>query len=359
MLKVGLRPASALFNYKARHSDPLSHSGTEGIAVPAKAIAAAFALQPRHGLDAYWPLALLTACALALAGCSTGSHALDSRTQAEAQARATEEAKPPLERGIDATVAGDLKAAAEFFRQAHEQNPQAAEALRCEGEAQVAVGDYTAAYQTYHDLQVLAPDDPEAAFRLGELMIMRGSPQAAIDQLTIALAKRQDDPALYSTIGVAYSMMGKYDQAIANYHSGLKLVPGHMGLLNNLGMAQFLAGDFNGAVTTLTGLVALPNAKPSYRRNLAFVYAVHGDLAKAREVAGQDIDLAALDADLATYKKLADMPGEGVDRALMGIRFSRSAADAEAAAPQSAVAAAPSATATAQNAASINPTAHE
>src|SRR5665213_491347 len=93
MLKVGLRPASALFNYKARHSDPLSHSGTEGIAVPAKAIAAAFALQPRHGLDAYWPLALLTACALALAGCSTGSHALDSKTQAEAQPRAT--AKPP------------------------------------------------------------------------------------------------------------------------------------------------------------------------------------------------------------------------------------------------------------------------
>jgi len=136
-------------------------------------------------------------------------------------------------------------------------------------------------------------------------------------------------------------------------------VPGHMGLLNNLGMAQFLAGDFNGAVNTLTGLVVLPNAKPSYRRNLAFVYAVHGDLAKAREVAGQDIDLAALDADLTTYKKLADMPGEGVDRALMGIRFSRNAADAEAAAPQSAVASALSATATAQNAASINPSAHE
>jgi Flp pilus assembly protein TadD len=287
-------------------------------------------------LDAYWILALLTACALALSGCGTvGADAKnDLQAQAEQSAKqrsteiekALENAKPPMQRGDEAMARGDYEAAARFYRFAHDQNPDAVAPLLKTGEAAIKAGSYTLAYQAFHLAQVRDSTNADAAFRLGELMLMRGSPQAALDQFAIAQKSRPDDPSLLSAIGVAYSAMGKYDLAIKSYQAGLKIVPDHMGLRNNLGMAQFLSGDFDGAVVTLSALLAKPNSQPRYRRNLAFVYAVHGDMDKARQVAVSDADRAALASDLATYKQDAANPGQGADRALMGIHFAAEAA---------------------------------
>lgn len=284
-------------------------------------------------------LPLLAACALALSGCAHAPKGAGD--SAAAQAQAAEEAKPPMQRGEEADARGDYAAAAGFYRKAHDADPAALDPLYHLGAAQVAGRDYTGAYETYHQIQTLSADDAEAAFRLGELMLMRGSPQAAIDQFDIALRSRKVDPALYSAIGVAYSMMGKYDKAIGDYTLGLKIAPDHMGLRNNLGLAQFLAGDYDGAVKTLSALVAMPGAKPRYRENLAFVYAIHGDYAHAREVAGPDVDLAALKSDLDLYRNGQKINQQGsesqaIDQELMGIHFAGNPAVASTAAPAAA-----------------------
>jgi hypothetical protein len=123
-------------------------------------------------------------------------------------------------------------------------------------------------------------------------------------------------------------MMGKYDLAVRSYQAGLKLVPDHQGLRNNLGLAQFLAGDSKAAIQTFTDLVALPDSKLRYRQNLAFIYAVNGDMAKAREIAGKDVDIATLDSDLKNFRAQQKPDGVviGDDRTMMGIHLSRDAA---------------------------------
>jgi Flp pilus assembly protein TadD len=289
----------------------------------------------RHG-DACRILALLTACALALSGCGTFGAGTKNGPQAEAEQsakqrsteveKALENAKPPMQRGDEAMARGDYETAVRFYRLAHDQNPDAVAPLLKTGEAAIKAGSYTLAYQAFHLAQVKDSANADAAFRLGELMLMRGSPQAALDQFAIARKSRPDDPSLLSATGVAYSAMGKYSLAIKSYRAGLKIAPDHMGLRNNLGMAQFLSGDFDGAVATLSALVAMPNSQPRYRRNLAFVYAVHGEMDKARQIAASAGDRAALDSDLAAYKQVAANPGQGADRALMGIHFAAEAA---------------------------------
>ena len=276
-------------------------------------------------------LPLLAACILALSGCAhfskdTGPSAA-ANAQLQAQTKAAEEAKPPLQRGEEAAARGDYAAAIAFYRKAHNDNPGMLAPLLHLGGAQVAIGDYTDAYESYRQAQALSADDPEAAFRLGELMLMDHSPQAAIDQFNIALKSRKNDPALYSALGVAYSVTGKYDLAIRTDQAGLSIAPDHMGLKNNLGLAQFLAGDYDGAVKTLSDLAANPAAKPRYRQNLAFIYAVHGDYPHAREIAGHDVDLAALKSELDLYRadQQANQPGDDTRAAaqvLMGIHFS-------------------------------------
>ena len=280
--------------------------------------------------------AVFAAATLALSGCSSSPFARKSdaptvtaaQQVADAAQRAAEEKKPALARGDDAVTRGDFAAAAAFYRSAQEADPKAQAPLRRLGAAELALGQYTEAYETYHALQEIVPDDSEAAFRMGELVLMRGSPQAAIDQFTIALSTRKDDPALYSVVGVAYSMMGKYDLAVRSYQAGLKLVPDHQGLRNNLGLAQFLAGDSKAAIQTFTDLVALPDSKLRYRQNLAFIYAVNGDMAKAREIAGKDVDIATLDSDLKNFRAQQKPDGVviGDDRTMMGIHLSRDAA---------------------------------
>jgi Flp pilus assembly protein TadD len=280
--------------------------------------------------------AVFAAATLALSGCSSSPFARKSdaptvtaaQQVADAAQRAAEEKKPALARGDDAVTRGDFAAAAAFYRSAQEADPKAQAPLRRLGAAEFALGQYTEAYETYHALQEIVPDDSEAAFRMGELVLMRGSPQAAIDQFTIALSTRKDDPALYSVVGVAYSMMGKYDLAVRSYQAGLKLVPDHQGLRNNLGLAQFLAGDSKAAIQTFTDLVALPDSKLRYRQNLAFIYAVNGDMAKAREIAGKDVDIATLDSDLKNFRAQQKPDGVviGDDRTMMGIHLSRDAA---------------------------------
>jgi septal ring factor EnvC (AmiA/AmiB activator) len=74
--------------------------------------------------------------------------------------------------------------------------------------------------------------------------------------------------------------------------------------------------------------VALPDSKPRYRENLAFIYAVNGNMEKARDIAGKDVDLATLDSDLKNFR--AQQKPESVivgdDRTMMGVHPSLTAA---------------------------------
>jgi Flp pilus assembly protein TadD len=282
----------------------------------------------QHPHNVGWPLVLMTACVIALSGCASTDQTIAQKiaaAEAEVIHKEMDASKSALERGDDALAHGDRTVAAAFYREAHDEDPSALIPVLRLGETELALGQYAQAFAAFQTAQALKPSDPGVAFRLGELLLMRDSPKSAIAELQTALRARPSDPAIFSAIGVAYTMLAKYDLAIENYEAGLALVPNQMGLLNNLGLAQFLSGDYDDAIGTLTALVALPNSLPRYRRNLAFIYTVHGDLAKAHQIIDSDAERAALDAQVAAYRATTDNSSRSQ---LIGIHFAEQALNA-------------------------------
>lgn len=206
---------------------------------------------------------------------------------------------------------------------AYAPGPAVLEPLLQLGARFAARHDYPEALDTYRAAQKLAPQDPEIAWHVAKLLLVTDAPQAALDQLQRLLAVRARDPNLYNAMGVAYGLMGKYALAERSFTTGLRIAPDHIGLRDNLGLAQFLRGQYDEAVGTLSQLAALPQAVRA-RQNLAAIYALHGDLAKAREMADRDLAPATAAANIAYYHALAQegLPSSAQEAALVfGVQF--------------------------------------
>ena len=274
-------------------------------------------------------LPLLGALALTVGGC-TLAQTQAFQPGASAAAAAVPAFGSPLQKGDAARSRGDFAAAAAYYRSAHQADPKALQPAMRLAESLLTLKDYAAAAAAYGDAATLAPKNAEAHWRLGELLLLDNKPADAVEQLKTALTLRPGDARLYNAIGVAYGLMGRYDLAKSNFTAGLRIAPDHIPLRDNLGLTQFLAGDFAGATTTLSAVAKLPQAVRS-RQNLAMIYALHGDMEKARETARHDLDPAAVEAELAYYRTLAAkgpavLAKEGA--ALFGVHFSADAGGA-------------------------------
>jgi Flp pilus assembly protein TadD len=141
--------------------------------------------------------------------------------------------------------------------------------------------------------------------------------------LEAALAKRGDDPKLYNSLGLAHDLAGRHDLAQAAYRKGLAVAPGDLALRNNLGLSQALAEDFPAAINTLSTLAAMPAATARHRQNLALVYGLAHENAKAAAVARTDLDEASVKNNLAYYAMLRGLSPEARTAAIFGGQLRR------------------------------------
>ena len=269
-------------------------------------------------------LSLCAALLFAVAGCSSLSDLGPSAASDEPPDAAAKAAPSPLQQGDEARAHGDFARAAELYRTAHAADPKALEPMLRLGASLVAMQAYPEALSAYQEAATIAPRDPEATWRLGELLLIRDKPEDALAQIQIALAARQSDPRIYNAIGVAYGMLGQYDLARRNFTAGLRIAPDHLGLRDNLGLTQFLMGDYDGAVATLSDLAQLPQAARA-RQNLAMIYALHGEIDKARAMGRRDLDEASVEANIAYCRSLASLDKETLAQegvTIFGIQFS-------------------------------------
>ena len=213
---------------------------------------------------------LLIATALAAAGCqnSAAKRAMNptpamagpgmTMLQAQAQAAAAQQMR-------DAGVA-----MAEARVQA---SPDNLEARRVLAQVYLASGRFRSAAQAYDDALGLAPGDEALRLKKALALLGQGNQVAAIGELD------------------------------------------RIGNLADAGLAYALAGQAQRGVDLLTRAARAADATPRTRQNLALAYALAGQWARAKVVAGQDLDPSAVEARMRQWAVLASTADPAVQTA--------------------------------------------
>ena len=175
-----------------------------------------------------------------------------------------------------------------FYRQAAMLAPKSTGPLRAMAGALSAAGAAPDAFETWRQVLLREPGDWQANVELGRLAIRLARPTEAIGFLETA-RKMRDDPSVEGALGVARDSMGDHAGAQASYRAGLALAPTSAPLRNDLGLSLALAGKYPEAISVLTALAADPTASARNRLNLALVYGLAGDDAKAAAAARRDL----------------------------------------------------------------------
>jgi Flp pilus assembly protein TadD len=196
---------------------------------------------------------------------------------------------------------GDPAAAARFYRQAADANPQDVSTLIALGDMLSASGDAIGAAEAYGKAITLQPGagGVESLMGMGRSRIAMDQPEVASTQFEAVLKQNDKDVRAYNGLGVAADLMGDHEAAQEQYRAGLAIDPENKALLNNLGLSLALGGDTDNAGFMLEELAAAPDASAVTRQNLALAYGLAGRDDDAERVARVDLDPAAVRQNLA------------------------------------------------------------
>jgi Flp pilus assembly protein TadD len=215
-----------------------------------------------------------------------------------------------LQAAASAEAQGDWLSAANYYRTAFADKPDSEPAavglmrsLRlvgglpdAQGVAEVAVAKW--------------PKEAPVLAEAGKVELAAGKLDESVGLLKRAIDADGKDWRTRSDLGLAYDRLGRYDDADAAYKEALQISPDNASILNNYGMSRAMANDLQGARTILLHAVMMPNADIRVRQNLALVYALSGDIAKAEQLTRQDLPPALANATLDYYRQLAAVPAE-------------------------------------------------
>ncbi len=111
-----------------------------------------------------------------------------------------------------------------------------------------------------------------------------------------------------NALGILFVTKNMIPEAMSYYTEALKYSPDNPAVLNNVGLSQAVDKNYRRGIDALeqaARLSKLPAQRKQIELNEALVFAVSGDLDKAREIASRHYDGAALDNNMGLYAHLA------------------------------------------------------
>ncbi|MDY7093132.1 MAG: tetratricopeptide repeat protein [Acidobacteriota bacterium] len=201
-----------------------------------------------------------------------------------------------LQRGGQATVAGDLEAAAESYRRAVEADPGNAAARQSLGAALARLGDGEGAREQLLRAQELDPDNPVLHYNLGLVYQGMGDLDGALQELrrAVELDGSQDD--FRRALAELHERRGELEQALEQYEALLARSP--QDLLSRHRRAELWAAAGRGdeAVEDLRRAVEQAPESLEARLSLAAILARAGRLDEARRAVEEALPRAQDDA---------------------------------------------------------------
>jgi Flp pilus assembly protein TadD len=194
----------------------------------------------------------------------------------------------------EARKSGDLDAAIPLYGRALEAHPNGIEAKLGLGQAYLSAGLADEAAAQFRDVLDKKAGNQIARRGLALALISMGQPELAERQLEAALLADGRDYRTLNAYGVVLDMMGRHAEAQARYRQGIELAPDYVPLRSNFGLSLAISRAADGRV----------------RQNLAFAYAMNGDLENCLLVSRKDLDEQSAQRQLSYFMQLRSLPVE-------------------------------------------------
>lgn len=210
----------------------------------------------------------------------------------------------------DARKSGDLDSAIPLYGRALQIDPEGVEAKLGLGQSFLAIGASEEAAAQFREVLAKRSSDPAARRGLAAALIAMGQPTLAEQQLATVLQADARDYRALNAMGVALDMQGRHADAQGKYRQGIELAPDYLALRSNLGLSLAISGHSQEAIAQLVPLAAARGADGRVRQNLAFAYAMAGDLENALQVSRQDLTEQSAQRQLSYFMQLRSLPIE-------------------------------------------------
>ena len=210
----------------------------------------------------------------------------------------------------EARKSGDLDSAIPLYGRALQADPQGVEAKLGLGQSYLALGAGEEAAAQFRDVLARRGKDPAARRGLAAALLYMGQPVLAEEQLTVALQADARDYHALNTFGVCLDMQGRHAEAQAKYQQGIDVAPDYLPLRSNMGFSLAISGQPQEAIKWLAPIATARGADARVRQNLAFAYAMAGDLSNALQVSRRDLDEANAQRQLSYFMQLKSLPPE-------------------------------------------------
>jgi Flp pilus assembly protein TadD len=114
----------------------------------------------------------------------------------------------------------------------------------------------------------------------------------------------------HSALGIAYDILGRHHQARDSYSAALTVAPDNPTVLNNLALSHALTGEVDQGIAILARVATAYGSTAQLRQNLALLYAMKGDTAKAAEIARRDLSPDEIANNLDYFRRYVSDPGK-------------------------------------------------
>ncbi len=205
-------------------------------------------------------------------------------------------------------ASNDLTSANMLYQRALSTNPNSIAALK--GMARVAEirEKPQEALQAYREIIRQDNENEDANMGVAKNLMTLGLHDKAIDQLNKYRGAKGDSPEVLNMLGMAYTraddIPGHYEKAVESFKTSLSIDPDRLTTRNNLGFTYILAGQIPEAIEIFEKLVDDPRVTVQHRQNLALAYGMAGRENDARKIAMQDLPRAAVEKNIASYRKM-------------------------------------------------------
>ncbi len=152
-------------------------------------------------------------------------------------------------------------------------------------------GQLKDAANIYRQIIDVDPDHPDANFLLGSLLLQTGDPAQAAELLSRAIAATPDQPMYHSTMGSALFQLGRIDEAANSFRKAIAVDANFFDAHNSLGNALSAMGRREEAIASYRAAIAIKPDFPEAYCNLGLALHGLGQLEGATESYRQAITL--------------------------------------------------------------------
>ena len=239
--------------------------------------------------------------AFLVAGC--GLDLADSNSKGDTYTSSVQQAD-------EARQAGNFDTAIPLYGRALQSKPDGVEAKIGLGQSYLSIGAPDEAAALFRDVLTQRDSNQVARRGLASALITMGQPDLAERQLEAALQADGRDYRSLNAFGVVLDMQGRHAEAQAKYRQGIEVAPDYLPLRNNFALSLAISGNPQEAIAQLVPIANSRAADGRVRQNLAFSYAMAGDLENALQVSRKDLDEQSAQRQLSYFMQLKALPPE-------------------------------------------------